>query len=134
MSDAGQTIAPRKFLGRRITPLTIRRFHAFRANRRGLWSFWLFLIVFVVTLFAEVIANDRPLLVYYKDNFYFPVAKIYPETTFGGVFQTEADYREKEVQEMIAKGDGWIIWPPIHYSYQTVNFGLNQPAPSPPSR
>jgi len=133
MSDPAPTIAPIRFLGRRIAPLTVRRLRAFRANRRGYWSFWMFMVVFVVTLFAEALANDNPLVVHYRGDFYFPVAKIYPETTFGGVFQTEAEYREKEVQELIAKDGGWMLWPPIRYSYRTVNFGLTQPAPSPPS-
>jgi microcin C transport system permease protein len=93
----------------------------------------MFLAVFVVTLFAELIANDSPLLIRYKGDFYFPVFKTYPETTFGGDFMTEAEYREAEVQTLITKDGGWIVWPPIRYSYATVNFALNQPAPSPPT-
>jgi len=125
--------APR-FLGRRITPLTARRLRNFRANRRGYLSFWIFLVLFVASLGAELIANDRPLLVGYDGGYYFPVLKIYPETTFGGDFLTEADYREKDVQQMIAAKRGWIVWPPLRYSYRTVNFNLKQPAPSPPDR
>ena len=123
----------RKFLGKKITPLTVRRLRSFRANRRGYWSFWIFLILFFGTLFAEVIANDKPLIVQFKGNYYFPVVKIYPETVFGGDFQTQAEYREAEVQKLITDAGGWLLWPPIRYSYGTVNFGLKQPAPSPPS-
>lgn len=134
MSDASANAedTPR-LMGRPITPLTARRLRNFRANKRGFWSLWIFLILFFVTLFAEFIANDSPLVVRYKGEFYFPVFKVYPETVFGGDFLTEAEYREKDVQELIAKGDGWIIWPPIRFSYNTVNFALDKPAPSPPS-
>jgi microcin C transport system permease protein len=117
----------------RVTPLTLRRLHSFRANRRGYWSFWIFLFLFVVALFAEVIANDKPLVVQFKGDYYFPVVKIYPETVFGGDFETEAEYREADVQQLITSKGGWIVWPPIRYSYGTVNFALNLPAPSPPS-
>jgi len=124
---------PRKLLGMRVTPLTLRRLHSFRANRRGYWSFWVFLVLFFLALFAEVIANDKPLVVQFKGNTYFPVVKIYPETVFGGEFETEAEYREAEVQKLITSTGGWILWPPVRYSFRTVNFGLKQPAPSPPS-
>src|ERR1700748_2669039 len=82
-----------RFLGLRITPLT-RRLEAFRRNRRGFWSLWIFLALFVVTLFAEFIANDRPIVVRYEGGWYFPVFADYPETTFGGEFPTPADYRD----------------------------------------
>jgi microcin C transport system permease protein len=121
------------FMGREITPLTARRLHNFRANKRGFWSLWIFIILFTVTLFAELIANDSPLVVGYKGELFFPVFKVYPETTFGGDFLTEAEYREKDVQDLIRKGDGWILWAPIRFSYETVNFELTQPAPSPPT-
>ena len=132
-TDGYQDSRPRNFLGVRVTPLTQRRLHSFRANRRGYWSFWIFLVLFFLTLFAEVIANDKPLLVQFKGDYYFPVVKIYPETVFGGDFQTEAEYREADVQQLITGKGGWILWPPIRYSFGTVNLGLTQPAPSPPS-
>ncbi|MBB43905.1 MAG: ABC transporter permease [Rhodospirillaceae bacterium] len=116
-----------------FSPLTRRRLHNFKENRRGFWSFWIFLILFILTLFAELIANDSPLLIHYKGSLYFPVFKVYPETQFGGDFHTEAEYREKDVQDLIEKSGGWILWPPVRYSYQTVNFSLKTPAPSPPS-
>ncbi len=80
-----------RFLGRRISPLTRRRLHNFRANRRGFWSLWIFLVIFVVALFAELVANDKPFLVSYDGEFYAPIFKDYPETAFGGDFETVAD-------------------------------------------
>jgi microcin C transport system permease protein len=116
-----------------MSPLTRRRLEAFRANRRGYWSLWIFLALFIVTLFAEFIANDSPILIRYKGELYFPVFTSYSETTFGGDFMTEAEYREPFVQELITKEGGWILWPPVRYSYNTVNFALTEPAPSPPT-
>jgi microcin C transport system permease protein len=120
------------FLGRRITPLTRRRLDNFRANRRGFWSLWIFLVLFVVTLFAELIANDRPLLIRFDGSSYMPVFHSYPETTFGGVFPTEADYTDPEVKKLI-EAKGWILWPPIPYRYDTIT-GAPGPYPSAPSR
>jgi microcin C transport system permease protein len=117
---------------KRLSPLNQRRLAKFRANRRGFWSLWLFLALFLVTLFAEAIANDRPILVRYDGAFYAPIIKTYPETAFGGEFETEADYRDPFVQELIAE-KGWAIWPPIPFSYRTVNRNLSVPAPAPPS-
>ncbi|MFO1071013.1 MAG: ABC transporter permease [Geminicoccaceae bacterium] len=117
----------------RLGPMGQRRLANFRANRRGWWSFWIFLVLFVVSLFAEFIANDRPLLVRYDGQFYVPVLVAYPETTFGGIFETEAEYGDPEVQALIAE-KGWIVWPPIPYSYDTVVKDLpGDRAPSPPS-
>ncbi|MGP1395138.1 MAG: ABC transporter permease [Inquilinaceae bacterium] len=118
--------------GLKLSPITRRRLHNFRANRRGYWSFWIFLVLFVVTLFAEFIANDRPLLVRYDGAFYFPVLVDYPETAFDGEFETTADYRDPFVQDLIRE-KGWMVWPLIPFSYNTINFNLNQPAPAPPS-
>ncbi|MCZ6632149.1 MAG: ABC transporter permease [bacterium] len=121
-----------RFLGIPISRLTRRRLQNFKANRRGYWSLWIFLGVFLLTLPAEFIANDKPLLIRYKESFYCPVLKPYPETTFGGDFETEAEYREAFVKDLIEK-DGWMIWPPIPYSYRTVNLNLKTPVPSPPT-
>jgi microcin C transport system permease protein len=125
-------MAPTAFLGRPISPLTRRRLHNFRANRRGFWSLWIFLFVFSLSLLADVIANDRPLLVRYDGGFYFPIFKSHPETTFGGSFPTEAVYRDPAVIEMISN-KGWIIWPLISFRYDTINYSLSVPAPAPPS-
>jgi microcin C transport system permease protein len=116
-----------------LSPLTRRRIANFRANRRGYWSLWIFLALFVLSLFAELIANDRPLLVRYDGRFYFPVVVDYPETTFGGVFPTETVYRDPAVAKEIA-ARGWLLWPPIPFSYDTINYELPVPAPAPPSK
>jgi microcin C transport system permease protein len=116
-----------------LSPLNRRRLKSFRANRRGFWSLWIFLAVFLVCLPAEFIANDRPLLVRYAGSWYFPVFRSYPETAFGGTFQTDADYRDPYVQSLIRE-KGWILWPPVPYSYATINYDLPVPAPAPPSR
>jgi microcin C transport system permease protein len=116
----------------RLSPITRRRFHRFFANRRGTWSLVVFAALFFVSLFAEVIANDRPILVRYDGAFYFPIFKSYPETTFGGEFATEADYKDPEVARLI-NANGWMLWPAIPYSYDTMAKDLGQPAPSPPS-
>ncbi|MEM7168715.1 MAG: ABC transporter permease [Pseudomonadota bacterium] len=115
-----------------MTPLTQRRLNNFKGNRRGYWSFWIFLVLFLVTLFAELIANDKPLLVDYDGAFYWPVFQNYPETTFGGEFETDTDYTDPFVQDLINE-KGWMIWPLIPYSYETIIYDLPTPAPSPPS-
>ncbi|MCB2054928.1 MAG: ABC transporter permease [Geminicoccaceae bacterium] len=115
----------------KLGPINRRRLDNFKANRRGWWSFWIFLVLFVVTLFAELVANDRPLLVSYAGELYVPVLAVYPETAFGGEFDTEADYRDPFVQDLIRE-DGWMIWPPIGFSYATINYNLPTPAPSAP--
>jgi microcin C transport system permease protein len=115
-----------------MTPLTRRRLHAFRANRRGYWSLWIFLAIFAASLFAEFWANDRPLVLSYDGALYFPVVKDYAETTFGGDFATFADYRDPYLGQRLAE-HGWALWPPIRYSYQTINFATPVPAPSPPT-
>ena len=115
-----------------LSPLTRRRLKSFRANARGFWSLWIFLILLITCLLANFVANDKPLLVNYDGHYYFPVLKSYPETTFGGEFATQADYRDQFVHNAIEK-KGWMIWPPIHFYYDTINYDLKQPAPSPPS-
>jgi microcin C transport system permease protein len=121
----------RRVLGLRLTPLAQRRLANFRANRRGFWSLWIFLALFVASLFAEFIANDRPIVASYDGHLYFPVLVDYPETAFGGEFRTKADYRDPFVRQRIA-AHGWMIWPPIPFHYDTINYALRSPAPSPP--
>ncbi|KAA5605996.1 ABC transporter permease [Roseospira marina] len=113
-------------------PIWRRRFANFRANRRGFWSLWIFLLIFGASLFAELIANDRPLLVWYDGAPYFPVVVDYPETTFGGDFPTPAAYRDPFVADLIQE-KGFMVWPLVEFSYQTVNQQLSTPAPAPPS-
>ncbi|HYM72214.1 MAG TPA: ABC transporter permease [Stellaceae bacterium] len=115
-----------------MTPLTRRRIDNFCANRRGFWSLWIFLALFCVTLVAEVIANDRPILVRFDGAFYVPVLHNYPETTFGGFFPTEAQYRDKAVRELI-EAKGWMSWPPIPFHYDTITDAPG-PFPAPPAR
>ncbi len=141
-----------------LSPLNQRRWRNFKRNRRAFWSLWIFLVLFGLSLFAEFIANDKPLIVNYRGDLYFPVVKFYPETAFGGDFQTEASYRDPEVQCLIITGGleecfddpeavmadaedgevngkkiekGWMIWPLVPYSYNTPN-ELDTAAPSPP--
>ena len=116
-----------------MSPLTKRRLAVFRANRRGVWSLILFGVLFGLSLGAELLANDRPILIRYEGGFYFPLVRDYPETTFGGVFPTNAVYTDRELQDSIA-GKGWIVWPPIRYSYPTVVRGEGQKSLQPPSR
>ncbi|MBH73493.1 MAG: ABC transporter permease [Rhodospirillaceae bacterium] len=116
----------------RVTPLMQRRLNNFRKNKRGFWSLWIFLFLFVVSLFAEFIANDRPVVIWFKSDVYFPIFEFYSETDFGGDFETEADYTDVHVQKLI-EADGWMIWPPVRYSYDSHITDLASPAPSPPS-
>ncbi|WP_128253255.1 ABC transporter permease [Falsirhodobacter deserti] len=142
-----------------MSPLNKRRWRNFRSNGRAFWSLWIFLLLFGFSLIAEFVANDRPLLVSYRGEWMMPVTTFYPETAFNGDFRTEADYKAPEVQCLIVTGGsdlcfddpeayiaeaqdsgtvegeaiqkGWMLWPPIPYSYDTVN-DLGRAAPSPP--
>jgi microcin C transport system permease protein len=115
----------------RLSPLNQRRWANFKANRRGYWSLWIFLVLFVLSLFAEFLANDRPILASYKGELLFPVVVAYPEEKFGG-FLAVTDYRDPVIQEEI-KANGWMIWPPIRYSYRTPNNEIPEAAPAKPS-
>ena len=144
----------------RLSPLNQRRWRNFRNNRRAFWSLVVFCVLFFLSLFAEFLANDRPILVNYRGEYYTPIFTFYPETAFGGDFRTEAVYRDIEVQCLIITGGmgdcwddpegmiaaardgsleegdpayyrGWLIWPPVPYSYNTVN-DIGGAAPSPP--
>ena len=115
-----------------LSTINQRRWESFKANRRGLWSLRIFLVMFLVTLCAEFIANDKPLILRYDGSLYAPVFFSYPETAFGGDFETEADYRDPYVKKLI-EDKGWILWPPIKYSYNTINLDLTVSAPAPPS-
>ena len=113
-----------------LTPIGRRRWQNFKANRRGYWSLWLFLLLFGLSLFAEFIANDKPILASYKGEILIPVLIDYPEEKFGG-FLAETDYRSDFVRDEI-EANGWMVWPPIRYSYQTVNSSIPHSAPTPP--
>ena len=142
-----------------ISPLNQRRWRNFKRNKRAYWSLWIFAVLFGISLFAEFVANDKPILVNYRGGYYMPIFNFYAETEFGGDFQTEAVYRDPEVKCLIATGGldlcfddpegyievardgviegeaiekGWALWPPIPYSYNTA---VDRPgaAPLPPN-
>ena len=117
----------------KISPLNQRRFHNFKSNKRGWFSFWIFSFLFIISIFADFISNDKPLLVKYNESYYFPIIKPYAETVFGGDFETEADYKDPYVKDLI-QNNGWLIMPLIPYTYNTIIRDLNIPAPSPPSK
>ena len=116
-----------------LSPLNKRRLHNFKSNKRGWYSFWIFLFLFFISIFANFISNDKPLLVKYENHYFFPVIYKYAETIFGGDFETEADYRNPYVRNLIAK-KGWVIMPLIPYNFNTIIRDLNVPVPSPPSK
>nr|WP_298415584.1 ABC transporter permease [uncultured Halomonas sp.] len=116
----------------KLSPITRRRMTVFRANGRARFALWLFSLLFVLSLGAELIANDKPLLIKYQDQWYAPLLVDYPETEFGGFLPTSTDYRDSFVIDEI-QAQGWMLWPPIPFAYDTLDHGLRQPAPSPPS-
>lgn len=113
-------------------PVSRRQWQAFRDNRRGYWSLWIFAVLLLICMTAEIIANDKPILLSYQDELYAPVLFTYPETEFGGMFETEANYRDPYVRELI-EAEGWMLWPLIRFSYNTINYDLTVPSPAPPS-
>jgi microcin C transport system permease protein len=128
VAEGGAPAAPKKPL---LSPINQRRWANFKANRRGWWSLWLFGALFILTLFAEFIANDKPLLAHYKGELLFPVIVSYPEEKFGG-FLAVTDYRDPVIQDEI-NAHGWMLWPAIRYSYRTVNSEIPASAPTKPS-
>jgi microcin C transport system permease protein len=116
-----------------ISEDTRGKWRAFRRNRRGYWSLVLLLVLVVLSLFAEVLANSTPLVIRYEGELYFPLVRTYTETTFGGDFESEPDYQDAFIRDLITAGDNWAIYPPIPWDYRTINYELQQPAPSPPS-
>ncbi|WP_425088960.1 ABC transporter permease [Stappia sp.] len=126
-ANAGHIDRPRGFL----SPINKRRLTNFKANRRGFWSLWIFLALFGLSLIAEFLVNDRPIVVVYKDELLAPIFVDYPEEKFGG-FLAVTDYRDPFIQEEIS-ANGWMLWPLIRYSYRTVNNEIPVPAPAPPS-
>ncbi len=116
----------------RLSPMNRRRIAAFRSSRRGVYALAVFGVLFVLSLFAELLANDRPILIYYDGGFYLPMVRDYPETTFGGDFPTNTVYSDPEVKKLIDE-KGWMVWPPIPYSFDTVAKGEGRKALQPPS-
>lgn len=116
-----------------LSPLGQRRVAQFKANRRGRWSMWLFIGLCLICFGGELIANDKPLVIRYHDAFYFPILRDYLETDFGGELPFQPDYASSYVHKLIEDQGGWMLFPPIPFSYDTVNYDLTEPAPSPPS-
>lgn len=114
--------------------INYRRWLRFKANKRGFYSLIIFSVLFIISLAAELVSNDKPFTIYYEKEFYFPIIKTYPETAFGGDFETEADYRDPYVLEKITKNGNWAFFPPNPHSYDSINLGLAQPTPSPPAQ
>ena len=111
-----------------------RRWAIFRANRRGYWSLVVFLLLFGLSLFAEVLSNDRPLVIRYQGQLHFPLWRMYPETTFGGDFDTETDYQDPYIRERLSAGDNWVLFAPNPHNFNSINLDLDRPVPSPPTR
>ncbi len=105
----------------------------FKSNRRGYFSLWIFLVLFILSLFAELLSNDKPIIVHFNDSYYFPIIKSYPEKFFGGDFDTETDYTDPYVKKLLTKGGNWAIYPPNPFSYRTINYYTKYPNPAPPS-
>jgi microcin C transport system permease protein len=119
-------------LNLRLSPITQRRLKQFRANRRGYFSLWILLVLVIITLPAEFITNDKPLIIRYKGEFFFPVFVNYPESVFGG-FLAATDYRDPFIKEEV-EANGWMVWPPFRYGYRTINRNPATSVPSPPTR
>lgn len=119
----------------KMTPINQRRLQNFKSNKRGVWSLWIFLFLFIISLFSELVANDRPILISYKGDFYSPIVTDYPEKTWLGddpLNLPVTDYKLDLIRKAIEE-DGWMLWPPIRYSYRTIINELPEPAPSKPS-
>jgi microcin C transport system permease protein len=114
--------------------LGIRRWKRFKSNRRGYFSLIIFSVLFVISLGAELVSNDKPFLIYYEGSLFYPIFKAYPETTFGGDFETETDYRDPYILDKIKAGDNFALFPLNHFSFDTINLDLDRPVPSPPTR
>ena len=116
-----------------LNKINQERWNRFKANKRGFWSLWLFLGLFGISIFAELWTNDKPLLIRFNGAWFFPVFREYSELDFEGEFETEADYRDPYIIELVEER-GWMLWPLIPFSYDTINYDLPTPAPSPPTR
>jgi len=117
----------------KLSPVAKRRINNFVSNRRAYISLWIFLTLFLISLIAEIIANDKPIIIRYHGRYYFPIFKYYPETEFGGDFDSEADYHDPYILDNIKNSSGWMIWPIIPYKFDTIDYELTVPAPAPPS-
>lgn len=111
----------------------MNRWQRFKSSRMGYMSLWIFMILFGLSMCAELIANDKPLVVRYQGKFYFPIIKSQPERVFGGDFATPTDFLDPDIKRNITTNGNWAIYPPIPYSYETLNYFAKAPNPAPPS-
>ncbi|MDR2550724.1 MAG: ABC transporter permease [Desulfobulbus sp.] len=118
----------------RAASLGRRRWSRFKRNRRGYYSLLIFMVLFGISLFAEVLSNDKPLLVRYEGQYYCPLWRMYPETTFGGDFETETDYSDPYIRERLSEGNNFAVFPLNPHSFNSINQNLERPTPAPPSR
>lgn len=132
-AGAGSAVATPPATYVHVSP-RMRAWRRFRRNKLGFWSLVLFLTLVILSLFAEVISNDRPLVVRYQGQFYFPLVNSYPETTFGGDFQTETDYLDPFIKQQLSKDGNWSLYPPNPYGPRTLNYFAKEPNPSKPTR
>ena len=116
----------------RLSPVNQQRWLRFRHNRRGFWSLWIFLVIFALSLGADLLANEKPLLVRYQQRWFVPLLVSYSESDFGGALPTAADYQDPWLQKRLEQ-QGWALWAPIRFSDSTINFATSAPFPSPPS-
>jgi len=116
----------------RLSPVNQQRWLRFRHNRRGYWSLWIFLVIFALSLGADLLANEKPLLVRYQQRWFVPLLVSYSESDFGGALPTAADYQDPWLQKRLEQ-QGWALWAPIRFSDSTINFATSTPFPSPPS-
>jgi microcin C transport system permease protein len=130
---AGSAAMPPPAAWVHVSP-TRRAWRRFRKNKLGFWSLVVFLTIVVLSLFAEVLSNDKPLVVRYEGQFYFPLVQSYPETTFGGDFLTETDFLDPFIKQQLTKGSNWAIYPPNPYGARTLNYFAKEPNPSKPTR
>ncbi|MGV3345890.1 microcin C ABC transporter permease [Enterobacteriaceae bacterium LUAb1] len=115
-----------------LSPINLARWARFRQNRRGYWSLWIFTVLLLLSLFAELLANDKPLFVHYQQRFYFPLIVDYTEADFGGPLATSADYHDPWLKSRLDSA-GWVLWAPVRFGGNTINFASQSPFPSPPS-
>ncbi|MBF0164401.1 MAG: ABC transporter permease [Magnetococcales bacterium] len=115
-----------------LSPIALRRWRRFNANARGRISLWIFAVLFILSLGAELISNDKPLVIHYQGSLYFPLLVAYPETTFGGDFATETDYKDPEILNNLRQGSNWVIFPPNPHGYATIDLHATRPAPARP--
>lgn len=120
--------------GKKKDSLARRRWNSFKKNKRGFYSLIIFMLLFVTSLFAELLSNDKPFLVKYNDEYYFPIIKVYPETVFGGDFESETDYRDEFILNRLKTHGNFVVFPINPHSYNSINLQLDTPVPSPPTR